>query len=423
MNADRGIERASFRDPRMRGFQDRATVEQFHDWIDATAHPLVAVRIALGEAADRVLAATVTTATAVPPFDRAAMDGYAVRGEETFGADTYTPASFDLVGDARPGMPHVATVGPGQAVRIMTGAPMPAGTDAVARVEATTRVGMRVEVFESFPPGRHVGARGEDFLPGVEALPAGRRLRPQDLALLSALGIAAVPVVERPRVTIVVTGGELLPPGTPARDFRIPDSNSPMLEALVRRDGGIPSTLGPLADDPETLRGGLISVAGRSDFVIVSGGSSTGLEDHAPSLVAELGTLPLHGVALRPASPTGLGAIGRVPVLLLPGNPVSCLCGYDFFGGRIVRRLGGRATGWPYPEWEGTLGTKLSSVLGRVDYVRVWIDADAVWPITASGASLLSTSTAASGFTIVPADSEGFPEGARIRVWRFDPPG
>jgi molybdopterin molybdotransferase len=156
--------------------------------------------------------------------------------------------------------------------------------------------------------------------------------------------------------------------------------------------------------------------------VLISGGTSTGIEDHAPSVVARLGALPVHGVALRPASPTGLGWVNGKPVLLLPGNPVSCLCGYDFFGGRIVRRLGGREAAWPYREEPATLGAKVTSELGRVDYVRVRFDDGVLRPITASGASMISSVTAADGFILVPADSEGFPEGAMVQMWRFDLP-
>ena len=155
-------------------------------------------------------------------------------------------------------------------------------------------------------------------------------------------------------------------------------------------------------------------------MVLVSGGSSTGPEDHAPGLLAELGELPLHGVALRPASPTGLGFVGSVPVLLLPGNPVSCLCAYDLFGGRIVRRLGGRPDDWPYRSIELPLRHKLVSAVGRVDYARVKLAGGVVEPLAVSGASILSSTTRADGFVVVPADLEGYAAGVTVTVWLYD---
>jgi molybdopterin molybdotransferase len=245
-------------------------------------------------------------------------------------------------------------------------------------------------------------------------------LRPQDLGVLSGLGIDRVEVVRRPRVSVLVTGDELLPPGSPPSGCRFADMNSPMLAALVARDGGIPGVVGPLADRREEVREALAAEAAASDLVLISGGSSTGPEDHAPGLVAELGELPVHGVALRPASPTGLGFLGGVAVVLLPGNPVSCLCAYDLFAGRIVRRLGARPAGWPYRPVVLPLGRKLVSALGRVDYARVRVEDGRVEPMAVSGASILSSTTRADGFVIVPADLEGYPAGAEVTVWMYD---
>ena len=185
----------------------------------------------------------------IPGFDRAAMDGFALRGEETFGADGYTPAPFRVVGRSRPGGGSGPTVGPGQAVAIATGAPLPPGADAVAKVETTRRDGDALLVFEPVPPGRHVSRRGEDVEAGRTVLASGRVLRPQDLAAISALGRDRATVVRRPRVGILVTGDELLPAGTPAAGHAIPDANSPMLAALVARDGGLAEVVGPVRDD------------------------------------------------------------------------------------------------------------------------------------------------------------------------------
>jgi molybdopterin molybdotransferase len=411
-----------FHDPRMRGFRTRTAVEEVVGLIDARVAALGPETVPLAESAGCVLARPIQADRPVPPFDRAAMDGYALRGEETFGADPYNPAAFFLVGRARPGRPFDGEVGPGQAVEIATGAPLPRGADAVAKVEGTRREAGsdRLQVVEPSPPGRHVGRRGEDVAPGSLLLPDGRVLRPQDLGILSAQAIASVPVVRRPSVAVLVTGDELLPPAAPPEASRIADMNSPMLAALIARDGGLPHVVGPLKDDRDALRAAIAELADAHDALLISGGSSTGPEDHAPTLVAELGALHVHGVALRPASPTGLGFVGEAPVLLLPGNPVSCLCAYDFFAGRVVRRLAGRAPAWPYRSTRAPLAAKLTSALGRVDYARVRIGPDGVEPLATSGASILSSTTRADGFVVVPAGSEGYPAGAEVCVWLYD---
>jgi molybdopterin molybdotransferase len=174
---------------------------------------------------------------------------------------------------------------------------------------------------------------------------------------------------------------------------------------------------GLVADDRDAILDALQSEA---DVIIVSGGSSVGVEDLAPTLVQSLGELPVHGIAMRPSSPTGLGTIGHRLVFLLPGNPVSTLCAYDFFAGRAIRALGGRSKAWPYRQTRGALLRKISSPIGRLDYARVRVNGTEVEPLAVAGASLLSSTTRADGFVIVSDDSEGFPAGADVDVWLYD---
>lgn len=409
-----------FHDPRMRGFRSRTSVETVLDLIERRVERLGSETIDSRTANGRVLIAEVTSEVEVPGFDRAAMDGYALRGEETFGADSYSPISFSLIGRVRPGSAEQLFVEPGQAVEIATGGPMPAGADTVVRVESTEVDGPVVRVTEPTPPGRHVGRAGEDIARGTEVLHAGRVLRPQDLGVLSAIGVDRVEVVRKPRAAILITGDELLPSGSRPTGSRVVDANSPMLAALVWRDGGVPRVVGPLLDDRELIRSAIIEATCSADVLLISGGSSTGPEDHAPGLIVELGELAVHGIAIRPASPAGLGFLGHCPVVLLPGNPVSCLCAYDFFAGPILRKQGGRPANWPYRPIERPLGQKLSSVIGRVDYARVSIVEDRVEPLAISGASILSSTTRSDGFVVVPADLEGYPAGASVTVWLYD---
>jgi molybdopterin molybdotransferase len=409
---------ASFKDVRMRGFQDRAEVSAVVALIDGRVPALPPEDVDLHRAAGRVLAADVTAGVAVPAFDRAAMDGYALRGRETFGAGPYNPLEFDVVGVSLPGRSFAGRVEPGQAVRIMTGAPVPDGADAVVPAEDAQESGERVRVSDAVPPGRHVGRRGEDVEPGTVVLRAGRVLRPQDVAVLASLGAAPVSVIRRPRVAVIVTGDELLPAGSKPQGCRIVDSNSVMIEALVQRDGGVPLVLPLVPDRRESVRQALLGTD--ADVLLVSGGSSVGQEDHAPRVLAELGELPVHGVALRPASPAGVGFLNGRTVFLLPGNPVSCLCAYDLFAGRAVRRLGGRSSDIPYRTMILPLARKIASAVGRVDYVRVRVERGQVEPLATSGAAVLSSTTRADGFVLVPRDSEGHAPGDRVTVYWYD---
>jgi molybdopterin molybdotransferase len=402
----------------MRGFRDRTEVQDVVRLIDERVRRLSAETVALAEAGGRVLAEDVVAEVAVPGFDRAAMDGFAVWAEDTFGAGPYSPLELRVLGESLPGRPFAGKVLPGHAVRIMTGAPVPAGADAVVPAEVAQEEAEVLRIVEPVPPGRHVGRRGEDIELGRTVLHNERVLRPQDLGLLASLGVGIVSVVRRPCVDILITGDELLPAGSRPEGCRIVDSNSIMLAALVRRDGGEPRVSPPLSDRREVLREALVSSS--ADMILVSGGSSVGREDHAPALVAELGELCVHGVALRPASPTGVGFLDGRPVFLLPGNPVSCLCAYDLFAGRAVRRLGGRWLELPYRPAQLPLAAKISSAVGRVDYVRVRIRDGRAEPLAVSGASLLSTTTAADGFVLVPRDCEGYPPDEVVTVYLYD---
>ncbi|HUT93077.1 MAG TPA: gephyrin-like molybdotransferase Glp [Thermoguttaceae bacterium] len=404
-------------DVRMRGFARRTTVADALAWLDGQASRLSAERVPVAEAAGRVLAREVRSEVDVPGFTRSMMDGFAVRASDTSGASPYNRLRLDVVGQSMPGRPFEGTLAAGQAVRIMTGAPLPEGADAVLPVEVV-EIGQRdIHAQGEVSPGKHVGRVGEDVAAGAAVLAEGRVLRPQDVGVLASIGVAEVPVVRRPRVRIVVTGDELLPVGSKPRGCRIVDSNGPMLGALAERDGGVPLHPGIVPDEPEAI---LRAIRSEADVVLVSGGSSVGQEDHAPSLVREHGELAIHGLAMRPSSPTGMGRLDDRLVFLLPGNPVSCLCAYDFFAGRAIRALGGRSTDWPYRRIRAPLARKIVSVVGRLDYLRVRLVEGRVDPVAIGGASVLSSTTRADGFVLVPPDSEGHPPGAEVEVFLYD---
>ena len=405
----------------MQGFARRHTVRAALAWLDAQLRRLEAETVPLRAAAGRVLAAPITSDVDVPGFDRATMDGYAVVAESTDGAAPYSRVALTVVGDALAAAPFPHTLARGEALRIMTGAPMPAGADAVLPaewVEPDAGTSGRVSAVVTVSPGKNVGRRGEDILAGTLVLDAGRLLRPQDLGVMSSIGVGRASVVRRPRVRLIITGNELLPSGSRPRGSRIADANGPMLAALAERDGAVVDFPGLVGDEPEAILAGLHAGA---DIVIVSGGSSVGIEDLAPVLLATHGELAVHGIAMRPSSPTGLGRLGSRLIFLLPGNPVSALCAYDFFAGRAIRALGGRPTAWPYRSVRARLARKISSPIGRLDYARVRLEDGRVAPLSVAGASVLSSTTRADGFVIVGDDSEGFPAGADVDVWLYGP--
>lgn len=407
-------------DVRMCGFERRTSVGDALERLLSRLRALPSERVRLADAHDRVAAACIRAEVAVPSFRRAMMDGYAVRADDTVGATALAPRRLAVVGDLRAGrgMPDRALAA-GEAMRITTGAPVPSGADAVVMAELTEPDGdSGVRVVEAVSPAKHVAPVGEDVAIGDEVVVAGRRLRPQDVGLLASVGIGALDAVRRPTVTLLSTGDELLEPGDKPEPGRIVDSNSIMLVALCERDGAQVRATARVADDPAALRAAIERM--NTDVLLLSGGSSVGPEDHVPQVVRELGELTVHGVAMRPSSPAGFGFIGDTAVFLLPGNPVSCLCAYEFFAGPAIRVLGGRSSAWPHRRHTAIVADKLVSVLGRTDYMRVRVDDQGVHPIMTSGASILSSTTVADGVVIIDDEREGFGTGDEVTVLLYD---
>jgi len=265
-----------------------------------------------------------------------------------------------------PGLPFAPTsAGTGRAHH--DGRAGPAGADAVLPFEAAEEMANILQVREPISPGRHIGKRGEDVQPGRVVLTKRSRAQAARRRPFAALGVAAVPVVRRPRVEILTTGDELLPAGAKPEGCRIVDSNSVMLAALTRRDGALATVLPLFARREKSCT----MPCGKARLTFCSSRVAARLaRKTCPGALAELGELCVHGVALRPASPAGLGFLGTRPVFSAAGNPVSCLCAYDLFAGRAIRRLGGRSPQMPYRSERLPLAAKIASAVGRVDYAR-----------------------------------------------------
>ncbi|GAB4137544.1 MAG: molybdopterin molybdotransferase MoeA [Planctomycetaceae bacterium] len=407
-------------DVRMRGFTNRARVEAAWEWIDAHATLRQPETVPLESLSGRVLSEEIVSDMNVPAFDRSAMDGYALIGSETVGASDYNPLTFKIIGEALPGNPFTGTVESKTAVRVMTGAPMPPNADAVIPAEYAEEANGEVSITTAVSPGKHVGRCGEDVSIGQTVLQSGRRLRPQDVGLLASIGKDRANVIRKPRVRILVTGNELATPGQPRTESQIYESNSYMLRGLIPRDAGELESVLHISDDRESISQAMSKPG--ADVILVSGGSSVGAEDFAPTILAKQGELAIHGIAMRPSSPTGMGLLNDAVVILLPGNPVSCLCAYDFFAGRAIRQMAGLSKDWPYASAQLPLSRKISSAIGRVDYCRVRRDGDHLEPLALSGASILSSTTRADGFVIVPEESEGYAAETIVTVSWYERP-
>ncbi|MCP4298382.1 MAG: molybdopterin molybdotransferase MoeA [Proteobacteria bacterium] len=405
-------------DIRMRGFQQRTSVGDFNSLIDQHCLKKSTELLDVTESGGRVLSKDLSALVNVPNFDRSAMDGYALRGEETFGASNYNPISFNIKGIVTPGREFAGEILPGETVQIMTGAPIPTGADAVLMVELAEQKGEIMEALDAVPPGKHVGLVGEDIKVGEKIFKSGRLIRPQDAAVMASVGIGEVPVTGVPQVDLLITGDELLKPGEKPHGVFIVDSNSVILRQCIKRDGAVVSNIHHLPDDKETIRKTILDST--ADLICITGGTAVGSEDFAPILIQELGQLLVHGISMRPASPTGFGLVGSKKVFLLPGNPVSCLSAYDFFVARALRNIGDRGSNWTYQKRSYPLVDRISSPAGRLDYVRVRLDNEKVHLIATGGASILSSTTKADGFVIVNESSEGFGEGEMVDVWLYD---
>jgi molybdopterin molybdotransferase len=410
---------SSHDDVRMRGFRERVTLEEARSRIVDAVAPLGSVEeVPIREALGRLLASEVRAPRAVPSFDRSAMDGYAVEASRTFPATSYDPVVLEIAGESLPGEPFAEILSGARAVRIMTGAPMPAGADAVVPAEFAEEARGMVRVAGAVTPGKHVSRAGEDLAEGASVLPEGHALRPQDLGILAAVGIDLVRAAPRPRAALLATGDEIVKAGAKLGPFQVYDADTPMLAGLVDRWGGRVASVTRQPDDAARLRralGRAVSSPG-VDLVLISGGSSVGEEDHTPGLIAEAGRLVFHGVALRPAGPVAFGIVDGKPVFGLPGNPVSCLCAFDLLAGPCLRRLQGLPALEPYRRVRLPLARRLASVAGRVDYARVVLTERGLDPVSVSGASILTTAVRADGWVLVPADVEGWDEGEVVEV-------
>ena len=375
--------------------------------------------VALAQALGRVPAERVVAPQALPGFARSTVDGYAVRAADTYGASEGLPSYLDVTGAVAMGSAPTVEVGQGTAASMPTGGVLPTGADAVVMVEHTQEaMAGTVEVLRPVAPGEGTVRADDDVAAGGELVPEGRPLRAQDLGMLAAAGVTAVPVHARPRVAIVSTGDEVVAPETPELlAGQVRDASSVALGAIVAEAGGAADQRGIVRDDPDALRAALGAALSDSDVVVVSAGSSVGARDETATVVAGLGEPGIwcHGLALRPGKPTLLADCDGVPVIGLPGNPRSALVVFRLVGVPLVRRVGGCTHAPPEPVVRARLERDLASAAGRLDIVQVRVRDGVATPLFGASA-LLSILTAADGYLEVPEPATGLDAGSEVWV-------
>lgn len=388
----------------------------------ADVEPLGTEELALDDCLGRVLAEAVAAVTPIPGFANSAMDGYAVRAGDTPDGSAEAPTELTVVGGIAAGASDPVEVGPGAAVRIMTGAPIPAGADAVVPVELTSSAGMTVRVHLAAERGQHIRHPGEDVAAGEQVLPAGLLLRPAAIAMAAAVGRRSLLCRRRARVIMISTGDELVRAGEPLAQGGLYDSNGPMVLALARSEGALAHRVGPVPDDPALLRTAIADAAADADIVLLSGGVSAGAHDHLPDVLAELGTCRRAKLAMKPGKPQLLARVGDCRVLGLPGNPVSTFVSFELFAIPLLRTLQGRID-VRRPTVTASAACELRGSAGKRTFLRVRLetrpDALVAHPAGGQGSHIISALTSADGLAEVPGGVTHVPAGAPVRVRLF----
>ncbi len=363
------------------------------------------VTVALAEAGDLVTTTDLAAAGPIPPFDNTAMDGFAVRAADVAAA----PVTLEMVGTIAAGAIPDIEVGPGQAVRIMTGAPMPPGADAVVMVELTTMATdeTSVDVAEAVPIGNHIRPTGDDVETGQIVFPAGTHLKPAHLGVCASIGVYDIPVFARPRIGVISTGDELLDGPGPLGIGQIHDSNRHTLLALVNSTGARAVDLGLVPDDEEQIRDAMVAAAASCDAVVTSGGVSMGDFDYVKKVLTEIGDMRWMQVAIKPAKPLAFGTVDGTPIFGLPGNPVSSMVSFELFARAGIRKMMGHTDPIPAPI-QGIAGADmLRGPDGKTHFARVHATANGNGQYSASfsggqGSHQLSAMAAANALAIIP---------------------
>jgi molybdopterin molybdotransferase len=401
---------------RLKGFEKLTNVDDALQSFLRKLKPerLDSEQIPINEALGRVTAEDVRARYDLPPFDRSAVDGYALRAKDTFGVSAFNTKSFKLTKNK---------VRENEARTIWTGNPIPEGADAVVMLEYTRKFEDKIEVEKAVTPGRNVSERGEDVAEGDVAIESGTRLNPHHLGLLAALGETYVKVVRKPKVAILATGSELVELGQKLKPGKIVETNRLVFSSMCMELGAEPLTLGLAKDDLKEISAKIKEGLEKADAIITTGGTSVGYPDLVPLAVNKIGKpgVVIHGVAIRPGMPTALAILKGKPVFVLSGNPVAATVGFEVFALPTLLKLLGIKEA--RPAVEAKLTRRVAGALGRRVFLRVRVlEKNGEFfaePVRVTGSGVLTTMTKANGYVIIPENREGVEEGESVRVHLF----
>ncbi len=409
---------------RMRGFVEQMSVDDaLREYLKVLKmKTLQPEEIQIFDAFKRTLAQDVIAEIDVPHFERSAVDGYAVKAVDTFGASTSNPIVFDMIGVANVGQVLAISAGRSQAIRIATGAPLPIGADSVVMLEYTKIVGKgRIEIYSPITPGYNVSKRGEDVKRGERVLTRGTLLQPQDIGILVAIGVININVVRKPKVAILSTGDELIEPGSKFEVGKTVDVNRFILSASVKDIGGEPIDLGITRDEMKEIKLRISEGLSKADLILVSGGTSVGEGDLVPEVINSLGKpgVVVHGISMRPGKPTALAAIEGKPIILLPGFPVAAFMSFSTFVKPIMAKMLGVSMGKTRGQVINVkMIRRVPSTPGVKDFVRVVVKKTnsgyVAEPVRTKGAGIISSMVKANGLVVIPEEREGVEEGEEV---------
>ena len=403
---------------RLKGFQKlTSTDEAMIKWLNILKlHKLEATNIPIKEAINRVLSSDIIVKEDLPRFDKSAVDGYAMLANDTIGASQFKSVSFSLT--------TAKKISSKQAIQVWTGNPIPNGADSVVMMENTKKHNSQLEIYTQLPKWANVSKKGEDVQSGEIGLKSGTRLKPHHLALIAALGYSSIKVTRKPRIAVLATGNELVDSGGSISFGKIFESNRIAISGLCKELDSEPIDLGIAKDDVNDLSEKINLGLNNCDALITTGGTSVGQFDLLPEVVNKIGNpgIIVHGMALRPAMPTGLAVVGGKPILLLSGNPVAAMIGFEVFMRPLISRMLGLNSDKRQTIY-GIMNRKVATRLGRKTYLRVRIFQKntefIVEPISARGSGIISSMTKANGFVVVPANREGIRKGELVSVQLF----
>lgn len=365
----------------------------------------------------RVLAEDLKARFDSPPFDRSAMDGYAVRAEDTFGSSPENPSRFTVTDSIGAGDVSDVDVGRGEAVKIATGAPIPRGADAVVMEEYTVSSGSEISVVRPVFPGENVSPAGEDFRAGDTVLSKGTLLRPAEIAMAASAGYSQLRVYKRPSVKVIITGNELMEPSADLEPGKIPNSNLYTLKALVESAGGDAEVI-HAPDDMDIIVDEIRGAVKEHDMVITTGGTAVSRGDVVVDAVDSLGDVLFHGVAMRPGKPVAFGIVEGKPVFMLSGYPVAAMVQFDVFARYYLLRM--QHLDYSHRTVKRRCLGKVASGPGRTEYVRANADNGTVKPVQSRGSGIIRSMVESNAYIVIDENLEGIAEGEECEVLLFD---